>query len=133
MIEKALGHILPRGERFKTTPLMRLAYWCLQAPPLYAGLILLLPFDTFASANSYKLMAQIGSEPFWAVISLCVPAVSIIAWYRRTDASISTALMLSGIWHGTIGLMFLMASPGSVIPGSLIVLAVLNCLLAMRI
>lgn len=122
-----------RGERFRTTPIMRFAFWCLQVPPLYAAIVLFLPYPTFVLSPGYALLAQIGTERTWALISLCVPAFAVFAWWRRTDNSISTALMLSGMWHGVIGLMILLAAPMSVVPGGLIVLAILNCLLAMRI
>jgi len=112
---------------------MRFAFWCLQTPPLYAGIVLVLPWSTFSGSISYNLMAQLATEQTWGLLSFIVPMFAAFAWWRSTDLSISTALLVSGIWHAVIGILILLAAPFSVVAGSLIILAVLNCLLAMRI
>ena len=113
--------------------LVHAAYLAMFFPPAWSAVILLLPGSTFGTAEGYRMMAALMPETAWAGVSAAVAAFGLAAWLWGGTEMVLGALCLAAGWHAVVAALIFVANPLSVVPGSLLALAVLICLLVVRL
>jgi hypothetical protein len=73
------------------------------AETLLAGIILILPFDTFASAPAFRTLAHIAPEWAWAIATLVPGVLAVWAWARGRYWTQLLALFGNMLWFTFAG------------------------------
>lgn len=126
----------PRGAQpLPFTPRVGLGivYWILLLPPTWAAVALLLPDSTFAKSPGYDLMAHLMTENQWAAVSAATAAAAALAWGARNRHAVIVALFFVFLWHAIGAALALISFPLGLLPGPMVALAILICILIFRI
>ena len=100
---------------------------------LWWGIILILPFHTFSTSDSYAAMQQIAEENVWAVFMLLLGTVQLAGMvFDRFHLKRTGLLIATFIWF-FIASMFAMGTPITTATGTYVIMGCLSGWLYMKV
>lgn len=95
------------------------------AVPAWFAFIFTMPPSTFASnPTAFRVMAEIMTEPQWAMVSGFVAAVGFVSWHLNNIHAWRFASLLLSSWHSLVALCLLQANPQSTGTGTYLIIAI---------